>query len=86
MNFSLWKAEIDKEIHVYFTVIDKSDKNQKYSSRIRLRKIINEFLINTNWFFMNSWKLEEKLWIIQWRLKWVDNNDELLKLIEKDKK
>lgn len=83
INFSLWKAEIDKEIHVYFTVIDKSDKNQKYSSRIRLRKIINESISNTNWFFMNSWKLEEKLWIIQWRLKWVDNNDELLKLIQK---
>lgn len=86
INFALWKAEINKEIHVYFTVIDKSDKNQKYSSRIRLRKIINESLINTNWFFMNSWSLEEKLWIIQWKLKWVDNNDELLKLIEKDKK
>jgi len=83
VNFSLWKAEIDKDIYVYFTVIDKSDKNQKYSSRIRLRKIINESLNNTNWFFMNSWRLEEKLWIIQWRLKWIDNNDELLKLIQK---
>lgn len=86
INFSLWKAEIDKEIHVYFTVIDKSDKNQKYSSRIRLRKIINEVISNTNWFFMNSWKLEEKLWIIQWRLKWVDNNEELLILIAKNDK
>lgn len=83
VNFSLWKAEIDKEIHVYFTVIDKSDKNQKDSSRTKLRKIINESINNTNWFFVNSWRLEEKLWIIQWRLKWVDNNDELLKLTQK---
>ncbi|MCK9271929.1 hypothetical protein M0P65_00075 [Candidatus Gracilibacteria bacterium] len=82
-NFSLGKAEIDKEIHVYFTIIDKSDKAAKYTSRIRLRKAINDAINNTNWFFMNSGKLDERLGVIQGRLKGVDNNDELLKLIEK---
>lgn len=77
---------MDKEIHVYFTVIDKSDKKQKDSSRTKLRKTINDAIKDTNWFFMNGWRFEEKLWIIQWRLKWVDNNDELLKMIKKIEK
>jgi hypothetical protein len=43
---------------------------------------LKELLSDTNWSEMNDWKPEYKLWAIKGKLRWVDSEEDLIKLIE----
>jgi hypothetical protein len=84
-DFNLTNPEVWDDIKVYFSVFDSNWETNTVKSNTKLRKLIKDFIEKTNWYYADSWRFENRLWIVKWRLKWVDNKDRLLKLIIKDK-
>lgn len=80
-DFRLSKPDISRGILTNFTMTDPSEDGNSQSVR-RTRGILDELLDDTNWTLMSS-TLECRLGIIRGRLRGIDNDDELFKLVEK---
>lgn len=81
-DFRFSKPDISKGIKVYFTVVNSGEDDSRYNIIKSFRYHLTNLLDNTNWFIMSE-RLECRLWIIRWKLRWIDNDSELLEEIEK---
>ena len=71
------------DIKVEYTVFTEiSDENDHDILKVFKDKL-KELLLDTNWTETNDWKPEYKLWAIRWKLRWVDSEEDIIKLIEK---
>lgn len=86
-NFSDFKIKSNKEVRRWLEVeFDLLfDWNFWENPTKELIKLFNKVLINTNWEIIKS-SINEKLGIINWKLIWYDNEDDLVELIEKREK
>lgn len=84
-DFNLSKPDVWDDIKVYFSVFNNTWESDTMKSNKLLRKLIKEYLENTNWLFMDQWRFENRLWIIKWKLKGIDNKDKLLEIINNKK-
>lgn len=74
--------EARKWIEISFTIF--YDWNFWDDSSKELIKLIDSILSNTNWDVIKS-SIHDKLWILNWKLIWYDNNEMLIELIQKRK-
>lgn len=80
-DFRLSKPDISKDILTNFTMTDTSEDGNSQNIK-KARGVIDELLNDTNWTILPS-SLECRLGIIRGRLRGIDSNDELLKLVGK---
>ena len=81
-DFTLSKPEVWEDIKVYFSVFNSTWESSSMKSNKILRKILKDSIIWTNWQLMDQWRFENRLSIIKWRLKGIDDKDKLLELIK----
>jgi len=84
-DFTLSKPDVTEDIKVYFSVFNSTWEVSNMKSNKLLRKIIKDSMVWTNWLFIEQWRFENRLWVIKWRLKGIDNKDKLLELLKKKK-
>jgi len=78
------KPEINRDVVVRFTVQDDKEDRQEYDSRSQLKKLLKQTLENTNWRLMNE-GINYRLGILTGRLRGYENDEDLLKLVNKIK-
>jgi len=77
------KPEFKKDIILGFTLQDNKPVREKYDSVHNLQRLIKETLALTNWRLMSS-GIDYRLGFLQGRLKGVEGEENLLKLVEND--
>ena len=86
VKFEFAKPRIEKQIIADFTVQDTKNENNEYDSRIKLGKLLNKSLDNTNWKLMST-GINYRLGILSGSLKGFEFKDDLVKLVKvRDKK
>lgn len=81
-DFGLGKPDMDKEIQVIFTAIDKLDGRSGDESKRAVWKLISKELDDTNWRLVRS-SLNYRVGYIKGKLKAYEHKFELEKLIDK---
>jgi len=77
------KPEIRGDVMIEFTVQDNKTDRDEYDSRIQLQRLLKKKLSNTNWRLMSD-GVFYKLGILSGRLRGYENDEDLLKLINKN--
>jgi hypothetical protein len=80
-NLQFSKPEFEKGVKVEFTIQDYKTNRKEYDSRIGLQRIMKQSLSGTNWVLMSE-GISYKLGFLQGRIRGVESNEELLKIIE----
>ncbi len=78
------KPEFTKGVVVGFTVQDTKTDCSEYDSRMKLKKLINETLSDTNWRLMSD-GVAYQLGFLSGRIRGVQSEDELKKLVNSNK-
>lgn len=81
-KFDLGKSDLSKNIVVEFTVQDEQSDRYEYDSKKSLADAINDTLVDTNWILMSE-GISYRMGFLSGRLKGIENEDELLKIVEK---
>jgi len=84
INLDFSKPEIGKDIIINFTVQDNKTDRGEYDSRIQLQRLIKRTLEDTNWRLMSE-GIMYRLGILSGRLKGLESEEDLLKLVRTGK-
>lgn len=79
------KPDLQKDVIVGFSVQDAKSGREEYDSRQNLKKLLKEALQPTNWRLMSD-GVQYRLGFLQGRLKGVEGEENLRKLLERDNK
>ncbi len=85
IKFQLSNPEIEKDVVVPFGVHDSKSDRPKMSSEYDLKRLLKKTLEDTNWRLMSD-GVSYRLGYLQGRLKGVEGEENLRKLVEKDLK
>jgi DNA-directed RNA polymerase subunit RPC12/RpoP len=84
-EFSLDKPEMGREVTIGFNCLDSKSERGDYESRSALRKLVQQTLKDTNWRLMSE-GIHYRLGYLNGRLRVYENEEDLLKLVEKSLK
>lgn len=81
INLEFSKPEIKKDVIIEFTVQDNKADRKEYDSGNQLRKLLDGTLTDTNWRLITS-GIDYKLGILSGRLKGIEDEEGLSKLVK----
>jgi Zn ribbon nucleic-acid-binding protein len=84
IKLSLEQPDIDKFVIVRFNIQDADSSRKDRDSEYKLRKLIKDILVGTNWRLMSE-GVTYRLGYLSGRLKGYENEDDLLKVVKLDK-
>lgn len=82
INIEFSDPELEKSIIINFTIQDNKTGRGEYDSRIQLQRILRKALEKTNWRLMSE-GVSCRLGILSGRLRGYENEEDLLKLVDK---
>ncbi len=85
IDLKLGKLEIGKYVIIDFSVIETKGDRKEYNSQNALKKLLNGLLENTNWRLMSD-GIHYRLGILTGRLKAYEREEDLVKILKKNKK
>lgn len=82
IEFSLDRPEMGREVTIGFNCLDSKSERGDYESRTALRRLVQQTLKDTNWRLMSE-GIHYRLGYLNGRLRVYENEEDLLKLVEK---
>lgn len=82
VEFSIEKPEMGREVTIGFNCLDSKSERGDYESRTTLRRLVQQTLKDTNWRLMSE-GIHYRLGYLNGRLRVYENEEDLLKLVEK---
>jgi len=84
-KFSLGELVMGREVTAEFTTQDGNEAREPYDSRIELKRLIEQALADTCWKLMSE-GIHERLGVLSGRLRAIEDEEELVKLVESRQK